>query len=125
MGASTLTHKHFLPCGSSGAHASQSAFSKKGHLHRRISCRTHGLTAYLFLLPHSTPSLLDPSNRSIPCHPQQGLSFGRFAEQSPLTVQLKCGVGKRQPFFGEEEAKMKVKSMEIGKHKESSSSGQW
>ena len=36
--------------------------------------------------PHSTPSLLYPPNRSIiPCNPQQGVHFGRLAEQSLLT----------------------------------------
>ena len=33
---------------------------------------------------HSTPSLLNPSNRSIPCIPQRRVPFGRMAEQSPL-----------------------------------------
>ena len=49
------TRKHFYTCGSSGAHASQSAvfcvISKKCHPHGRISCRTliaHGLIGYLF-----------------------------------------------------------------------------
>ena len=35
--------------------------------------------------PHSTPSRLDPPNKSISCVPRQGLMFGRCAEQSPLT----------------------------------------
>ena len=38
-----------------------------------------------FRLPHRTPSLLDPPDKTITCVPRQGLLFGRFAEPSPLT----------------------------------------
>ena len=37
-----------------------------------------------FPLPHSSPSLFYPPNRSISCILQQGVQFGRLAEQSPL-----------------------------------------
>ena len=43
------------------------------------------LDCILVLPPHSTPSLLSSPNRSIPCDPQQGVPFGRLAEQSPIT----------------------------------------
>ena len=88
------TRKHFLACGSSGAHASQSAlccviFSKEPH--RIISCRTlhaHGLIVFFFSFAAQPPSPLHLPIKSIPCHPQQGLSLGRFAEQSPLLRTL-------------------------------------
>ena len=38
-----------------------------------------------FPLPHSAPSLLYPLNGSISCNPQEGVPFGRLAEQSPIT----------------------------------------
>ena len=37
-----------------------------------------------FLLPHSTPTLVCPSNRSVSCIPQHGVPFGRLAEQSQV-----------------------------------------
>ena len=63
--------------------------SQKSHPRRRVSCRTryvHGLTAFFPpLSPRSTPSLLYHLNGSISCNPQQGVLFGRLAEQSPIT----------------------------------------
>ena len=53
----------------------------------QISSRTHCmLHSWLgripFPFPHSTPSLLDPPDKTIPCVPRQGLLFGRFACRS-------------------------------------------
>ena len=53
--------------------------SEKSYNPRRISCRT----LHAHPLPHSTPALFYPPNRSISCNPQQGVQFGRLAEQSP------------------------------------------
>ena len=70
------THKHFLACGSSmqGSRAHFMSHAQRSWLDR-ISCPP----------PHSTPSLLYPPNRSIPCISPQGVPFGRLAEQSPVT----------------------------------------
>ena len=38
-----------------------------------------------FPLPHSTPSQIDPPDKTNPCAPQPGLLFGRVAQQRPLT----------------------------------------
>ena len=61
------------------------SFLKNSHPHERMSWRTPCLIAAPFSLQHSTLSLLDLPNRTNPCVPPQGLVFGRFAEQSPLT----------------------------------------
>ena len=58
------------------------AISHNGHPHKLISCCTRnvlGFTAFFLPAPHSTPSLL-------PCYPQHGVQFGRFAEQCAMTV---------------------------------------
>ena len=57
--------------------------SSQAHFLSHASCSWLDRTP--FPLPHSNPSLFDPRNWSFPCHPRQGLAFGRFAEQSALT----------------------------------------
>ena len=49
-----------------------------------------------FPLPRSTPSLLYPLNGSISCNPQQGVPFGRLAEQSPITRHATVGSARHR-----------------------------
>ena len=62
-------------------------FSKESSSQARFM--SHAQCSWLdripFPLPHSTPSPLYPLNGSISCNPQQGVPFGRLAEQSPTT----------------------------------------
>ena len=57
--------------------------SSQAHFVSHAACSR--LDRIPFLLPHSTPSLLDPPNRTILCLPRQGLSFCSMVEQSPFT----------------------------------------
>ena len=62
-------------------------FSKESSSRARFM--SHAQCSWLdripFPLPRSTPSPLYPLNGSISCNPQQGVPFGRLAEQSPTT----------------------------------------
>ena len=79
------TSKHFFACGSSGAHASQSALfcviSQTSHPHQFMSnAQCTSLGRISLPLQQSTPSLPYPLNGSIPCNSQHGVPFGRLAE---------------------------------------------
>ena len=52
-----------------------------------------------FPLPHSTPSLLDPPDRTNPCVQLQGLMLGRFAEKSPLTLNTVTSCEQKKNCF--------------------------
>ena len=72
---------------------------------KQSSSRAHVVSHILldhtpFSLQHDTPtssSLLYPPNRTNPCAPQPGLTFGRFAEQSPLTGYEPRAVRRLRP----------------------------
>ena len=90
------TRKHLLVFGLKGLTRVQghivAAFcclSKNSHPRERMSWHTW-LDRAPFPLARSTPSLLDPPDRSIPLRSAtRTLMFGRFTEQSPLTEEGK------------------------------------
>ena len=101
------TRKHLLACGSSGAHASQSALfcviPKKNHPHRRSSCRTlaaHCLTAYLFLCRtalrlHSTLQTGDTCAGQVKTYPVGIRSYAAQKENEAKKAEFSSAAATR------------------------------